>query len=124
LSLGHVLKRSRDINQLLVGAVLNDLARLQNNDAVCVDDRRQAGRILFLMEAANQTRRPELAAAARDAAQTMLNRFEFSGTLELQDFSERLTVPSLMGGMGAIALAFLWASGKPGIANPLTPQIK
>jgi type 2 lantibiotic biosynthesis protein LanM len=104
-----------------IDATLAALKSGEGGDHLCCGE---AGRILFLMEAAEQARRPELAAAARDAAQAMLNRFEFGGTLELQDFSERLTVPSLMGGMGGIALAMLWASGKPGAANPLTLQIK
>ena len=77
---------------------------------------------MFLMDAANRMQRPELAAAARAAASAMLDRLEASGRLTLQQFSERLTVPSLMGGFGGIALALLAASGKPAIANPLTLQ--
>ena len=110
----------REDIEAAIDATLAALKSDEGGDHLCCGE---AGRIMFLMEAAGQARRPELEAAARDAAQAMLNRFEFSGTLELQAFSERLTVPSLMGGTGGIALALLWASGKPGAANPLTLQI-
>jgi lantibiotic modifying enzyme len=67
----------------------------------------ESGRILFLLQAAEQLDSPALALRAREAGLNLLRFNEIHGFWQMQSCSERSILPELMGGISGIGLTFL-----------------
>jgi lantibiotic modifying enzyme len=67
----------------------------------------EAGRIVFLAQAAEALNRPELRSEALAAASRMLDAVEHQNYWCLQEFCEKLTVPGLLSGVPGIGMMLL-----------------
>jgi type 2 lantibiotic biosynthesis protein LanM len=79
----------------------------------------EAGRILFLAQAARRLHRCGLASEALQAACATATFYRDRGYLRFQEFSDRAWTPGLLDGAGGVALAVL-AAARGGCSNPLS----
>jgi lantibiotic modifying enzyme len=79
----------------------------------------EAGRILFLADAAERLDRPALRREALEAARRLAGFHRDAGFLRFQELNERPWTPGLLDGAAGVALALVAAS-VPGTSNPLS----
>ncbi len=79
----------------------------------------ESGRIAFLNRASQALHRDDLKRAAIDAAGCMLDQFDRHGFWRLQEFSERMVMPDILGGAPGVGLTML-SLFQPGCSEVLT----
>ena len=111
-----LLRDALSCDDELEQAIANTLERMgiDRHHACCGD----AGRILFLAEAAARLGRPELRRQALAGACALARFHRESGFLRLQEFNDRPWTPGLLDGAAGVALALV-AAAVPGASDPL-----